>query len=129
HAGWLPPSFFDFVAPNGSDFVLGVTFTFIFVDENGNPTDIDRDKRADAAFREIYYNLAFPWGTGGNPNNVDIQSVAIHEFGHGLGLAHFGKLFFKANGDLQFAPKAIMNAAYAGEDRTLRGSDNASFCH
>jgi hypothetical protein len=30
---------------------------------------------------------------------------------------------------LQFAPKAIMNAAYVAEDREIRGSDNASFCH
>jgi hypothetical protein len=129
HAGWLPAGFFNLVLPNGSSFILAVTFTFIFVDNDGNPTDLDRNRRADVAFREIYYNRGFPWGTGGNPNNVDIQSVAIHEFGHGLGLAHFGKLFFKQTGQLQFAPKAIMNAAYAGEDRTIRGTDNASFCH
>jgi hypothetical protein len=129
HAGWLPGAFFNAVLPNGSTIILGVTFTFIFTDDQGNPTDIDRDRRADVAFREIYYNRSFPWGTGGNPNNVDIQSVVIHEFGHGLGLAHFGKLFFKASGALQFAPKAIMNAAYAGEDREIRGADNASFCH
>ena len=130
HGGWLPPAFHDLIAPNGGDFILGVTFSFIFVDDNGNPTDDDRDGRADAAFREIYYNLAFAWGTGsGNPNNVDIQSVVIHEFGHGLGLAHFGKLFLKNNGTLQFAPKAIMNAAYTGPDREIRGADNASFCH
>jgi hypothetical protein len=107
-----------------------VTFTFIFIDNDGNPTDLDRDGRADTAFREIYYNLAFAWGTGGgNPNNVDIQSVAIHEFGHGLGLAHFGKLFLKNDGSLQAAPRAIMNAAYTGEDREIRGTDNAGFCH
>jgi Matrixin len=130
HGGWLPPAFHDLIAPNGGDFILAVTFTFIFIDDDGNPTDDDRDGRADAAFREIFYNLAFAWGTGvGNPNNVDIQSVAIHEFGHGLGLAHFGKLFLKNNGTLQFAPKAIMNAAYTGPDRQIRGTDNAAFCH
>lgn len=129
HAGWLPGAFHDLVLPNGGTFILGVTFTFIFIDDDGNPTDIDRNGRADAAFREIYYNRAFPWGTGGNPNNVDIQSVVIHEFGHGLGLAHFGKLFIKNTGALQFAPKAIMNAAYVAEDREIRGTDNAAFCH
>jgi hypothetical protein len=129
HAGWLPAGFFDAVFPNGSRFVLAVTFTFIFIDDEGNPTDVDRNRRADVAFRETYYNRGFPWGTGGNPNNVDIQSVAIHEFGHGLGLAHFGKLFIKNTGVLQFAPKAIMNGAYVAEDREIRGSDNASFCH
>jgi hypothetical protein len=130
HAGWLPRAFFDtLLPPNGSARIIGVTFSFIFVDEDDEPTDVDRDGRADVAWREIYYNRRFPWGTGGNENNVDIQSVAIHEAGHGLGLAHFGKLFLKASGDIQFAPKAIMNAAYVSEDRTIRGTDNGSFCH
>jgi len=129
HAGWVPAAFFDAAfPPNGSTFVLAATFTFVFVDANGNPTDIDRNRLADTAFRETYYNLRFAWGTGGNPANIDIQSVAIHESGHGFGLAHFGKLFLKASGALQFAPRAIMNAAYTGEDREIRGTDNASFC-
>jgi len=129
HAGWLPRAFFDALAPNGSAFILGVTFTFIFVDVNGNPTDIDHNGLADVAFREIYYNKRFPWGTGGNERNVDIQSVAIHESGHGFGLGHFGKVFVTSDGDIQFAPKAIMNAVYVSEDRTIRGTDNGSFCH
>lgn len=128
HAGWLPGAFFNLLAPQGSSFILGVTFTFVFVDANGDPTDIDGDRHADVAFREIYYNRAIPWGTGGNESNVDIQSVAIHEAGHALGLAHFGKVFIKNNGTIQFAPKAIMNAVYVSEDRTIRGTDNGSFC-
>lgn len=128
HAGWLPAPFFDALAPQGSSFILAVTFSFVFIDENGQPTDIDGDGRDDAAFREIYYNRAFPWGTGGTDDNVDIQSVSIHEAGHALGLAHFGKIFVKNNGALQFAPKAIMNAAYVEEDRRIRGTDNGAFC-
>lgn len=128
HAGWLPAAFFDALVTDGSDFILGVTLTFIFLDDDGNPTDIDGDGRADVAFREIYYNRSFPWGTGGNESNIDIQSVAIHEAGHALGLGHFGAIFIKENGTLQFAPKAMMNAAYAFEDRTIYGTDTGSFC-
>jgi hypothetical protein len=128
-AGWLPGPFFNAVIPSGSALIIGVTFTFVFVDGNGNPTDIDRDGRPDTAFREIYFNRGFTWGTGGNPLNIDIQTAAIHEAGHGFGLAHFGKIFIKASGAVQFAPKAIMNAAYVFEDREIRGTDNASFCH
>ena len=128
-AGWLPGAFFNAVFPNGSALIIGVTFTLVFVDVNGNPTDIDNDGRADAALREIYFNRGFAWGTGGNPLNIDIQTAATHEAGHGFGLAHFGKVFLKATGVLQFAPKAIMNAGYVFEDREIRGTDNASFCH
>lgn len=128
-AGWLPGPFFNAIIPNGSALIIGVTFTTVFIDGNGNPTDIDRDGRPDTAFREIYFNQGFPWGAGGNPLNIDIQTAAIHEAGHGFGLAHFGKIFIKASGALQFAPKAIMNAAYVVEDREIRGTDNASFCH
>src|SRR5688572_21790798 len=41
HAGWLPAPFFNRVAPQGSTFILAVTFTLIFTDAAGNPTDID----------------------------------------------------------------------------------------
>jgi hypothetical protein len=128
HAGWLPRQFFDALAPNGSASILGVTFTFVFIDGAGNATDVDRNGRFDVAFREIYYNRRFPWGPGGNPRNVDIQSVAIHEAGHAFGLAHFGKVAIKAKGDIQYAPKAIMNAVYIEEDRAIRGTDYGSFC-
>ena len=36
-----------------ASFILGATFALIFVDDNGIPTDVDRDGRADVAFREI----------------------------------------------------------------------------
>ncbi len=54
HAGWLPATFFNAIAPNGASFIPGVTFTFTFIDGGGNPTDIDGNRRADVAFREIY---------------------------------------------------------------------------
>jgi hypothetical protein len=67
-AGWQPPAFFDNYTPDGSDFILGVTFTFIFADDQGTPdegddvpTDIDGNGKLDAALREIYYNPSFIW--------------------------------------------------------------------
>jgi hypothetical protein len=127
-AGWLSRAFFDKLAPNGSSFILGVTFTFIFTN-NGIPTDIDHDGRADVAFREIYYNQRFFWTTDPTfPGAIDIQSVATHESGHAYGLGHFGKVFIDNNGVIQFAPRAVMNAVYASSFRDLAGTDDASFC-
>ncbi len=126
HSGFLPGGFFDFVAPGGSSFILGVTFTLMFIDGDGNPTDIDDDKKVDVAFREIYYNDAFSWKTNGN---IDIESIALHESGHGLSQAHFGTAFSSGgNGKLHFSPRAVMNAAYAGVQRSLLGPDNAGHC-
>lgn len=132
HTGWLPAPFFDALAPGGSNFILGVTLTFVFTDQNG-PTDIDHNGLADVAFREIYYNRAFPWGTSGAASNVDIESVVTHESGHAFGLGHFGKVFLTKKGtteaDIKYAPRAVMNAVYVSPFRELTGTDNASFCH
>jgi hypothetical protein len=129
-AGWLGAAFFNALTPGGSQFILGVTFTFIFTDDDGTPTDIDRDGNADVAFREIYYNRSFPWTTNAalSANNIDIESVATHENGHAFGLGHFGKVFLDNNGSLKFAPRAVMNAVYASPFRELAGTDNASYC-
>ena len=52
HAGWLPGAFFDLVEPGGSSFIIGVTYTLIGVGADG-PTDIDRNGKADVAFRVV----------------------------------------------------------------------------
>lgn len=129
-AGWLGAAFFDKLTPGGSQFILGVTFTFIFTEDDGTPTDLDRDGNADVAFREIYYNRSFPWTTNAalSANNIDIESVATHENGHALGLGHFGKVFVDNKDTLKFAPRAVMNAVYASPFRELAGTDNASYC-
>jgi hypothetical protein len=129
HAGWLPAGFFDLVAPGGSGFILAVTFTFIFVDEEGNPTDLDGNGKGDVAFREIYYNSAFDWGIDTSIDPFDVETVALHESGHGLSQNHFGKIFLtNANERLHFAPFAVMNQAISRQAQSLEGSDNGGHC-
>ena len=130
-AGWLTSAFFNALTPNGAQFILGVTFTFVFTDDvTEEPTDIDHDGNLDVAFREIYYNRSFPWTTdvAQSANNIDIESVVTHESGHALGLGHFGKVFVDNKGILKFAPRAVMNAVYVSPFRDLAGTDNASYC-
>ena len=126
HSGWLPAIFFDIIAPNGSQYILGATFTIIWVDENGDPIDLDKNGKYDVAWREIYYNDAFTWQDGAH---YDVETIALHESGHGLSQAHFGKAFrTTSNGKLHFAPRALMNAAYSGIQTTVTKSDNAGHC-
>jgi len=103
HAGW------GFILGSG---VLGVTITFIWVNA-GVPTDIDNNGKSDVAFREIYYAFDFTWTNDDDPG-IDVEIVAVHELGHGLSQAHFGKVFTKKNGDLKVLPRAVMNALYTG---------------
>ncbi len=128
HAGWLPKAFFDLLG--GGNSILGVTFTFIFVDANG-PTDIDGDGKADTAFREIYYNDNFQWGidVAGFFPVFDVETVVLHEAGHGLSQGHFGKIFrTNSNGKLHFAPEAVMNAVVFGQKQSLFGTDSGGHC-
>lgn len=128
HAGWLPGSFFDQLASGGSTYIIGVTFTFIWVDANGNPTDMDHNKKNDVAFREIYYNDYFQWGIN-MIELIDVESIVLHETGHGLSQAHFGKLFMTdENGKYHFAPRAVMNAGYTGIQQNLTATDLAGHC-
>jgi hypothetical protein len=128
HAGWLPGAFFEAIGgPGASDSIIGVTYTFIWIDDTtGEPTDMDNNGKRDVAFKEIYYNNKFPWGMGTNWP-IDVKTVVMHEVGHGLSLAHFGDAFRTVNGKLHFAPLALMNAGYSGV-QGISGTDNASFC-
>ena len=117
HGGWgtavdalLPPP------------IIAAAFTFFF----SPGTDIDNNGKIDAALREIYYTRNFPWAINGN---IDVETVALHEAGHGLSQAHFGKLFrTTANGRFHFAPRAVMNAGYTGVQQSLAGTDRAGHC-
>ena len=118
HAGWLPGGI---LPPD----VIAVTFTFYFV-SGGNPTDIDNNGQADTAFAETLYNDAFAWAINGN---IDVETVALHESGHGLSQGHDGALFLTlANGKFHFAPRAVMNAGYTGIQQNLKTTDIGGHC-
>jgi hypothetical protein len=130
NAGWLPGIFFDILLGSGAqNSVLGVTFSFTWVNTTtGEPTDIDNNGKSDVAFREIYYNDNFAWAVDGI-NHIDVETVVLHENGHGLSQGHFGKAFRTiANGKLHFAPLAVMNAGYTGVQQSLLGTDNGGHC-
>lgn len=123
HAGWMPGAFFDLVQPGGSAFILGVTFTLTF-----NTGDLDGNGLPDVAAREIYYNDAFAWADDGVAM-IDVETVALHEAGHGLSQNHFGKIFINPNsGKLVFSPLAVMNAGIAFPNRDLDGTDVGGHC-
>lgn len=114
HAGWMPADFFERVSgPGGGKSVVALSATFIYVDRYGNPSDLDGDGYLDVAHTEIYYNQGFSWGAGG----LDLETVALHETGHTLGLAHVGP-----------PPAAVMNPFYAGPRRSLEPIDHAAIC-
>jgi hypothetical protein len=144
HGGFAGAALFDAVTPGcvpgsltrpcGSVFILGLTFTEVFVDDDGNPTDVNNDGKLDVAFREIFYNnsdpdangVTIPWRIDAFP---DVESVALHEFGHGLSQAHFGQAFLtNANDKVHFAPLAVMNAGSDRVSQQLLGADVAGHC-
>lgn len=137
HAGWLPKEFFAAsLGPGAGDYVLAVTFTFAWVDSaTGEATDIDHDGKWDVAFREIYYNNNedFVWDVDAylvdEMGPFDVESVALHEVGHGLSQGHFGMAFGTlSNRRVHFAPRAVMNAMYSGPQQELTKTDLAGHC-
>lgn len=127
HAGFLDAAFFDQIVSGGSGYILAATFTLIFFDENGMPTDIDKNGANDIAFQETYYNNNFNWTTSSS-TDYDIESVALHETGHALGLGHYGKGELQRNGQLKFSPRAVMNPVYQGVLREIKGPDKSYEC-
>lgn len=131
-AGWLPGEFFDYIwGPGGSDYVIAVTWTLIWVDDiTGEPTDIDNNGKLDTAFREVNYNSKFGWAvTDVTHPDIDVETVVLHENGHSLSIDHFGTAFrTESNWKLHFAPRAVMNAGYSGVQREITATDLAAFC-
>jgi hypothetical protein len=125
NAGWLPRAFFEAVGgPGGGRGILAFSVTFVFTDDEGNPTDINGDNYLDSALNEVYYNNTFgqagtdragnPWGINVPRPGIDVETVALHENGHSLGLGHFGP-----------PPVAVMNPVYAGIRHLPFASDHA----
>ncbi len=128
--GFVPGSIFDAVLGAGSsEFVLGVTFTFVFINPDGTATDINHDGRDDTAFKEMWFNDDFTWTTTGLGSDIDVETVALHEIGHAFEMGHFGKISETLpNLKLHVSPRAVMNAAILGTLRSPLGTDNAAFC-
>jgi len=128
-AGWLPRAFFEAVGgPGGGRGILAFSVTFIFDDPlTGAPTDINGDNRLDSALNEVYYNDNFgnpsgdragnPWGIDIVLPGIDVETVALHENGHSLGIGHFGP-----------PPAAVMNPVYAGIRHSPLAVDSAGMC-
>jgi len=135
-AGFVPQTFFDAAAcgvPNSGCGcgIIAFSITFIFTDDQGNPTDINGDNRLDTALNEVYFDDVFggnstacggafngnPWGIDVPLPGIDVQTVALHENGHSLGLGHFGP-----------PPACVMNPVYAGIRHSPFPIDSAGMC-
>jgi hypothetical protein len=128
--GFIPASIFEAVF--GSPNVLGVAFSFVFINpETGEPIKTTRGKE-DKAFTEVWFNDGFTWSKGVAPGKIDLESVILHEFGHTLNLGHFGILqAFTTNGTTryEYQPVNTMNALYIGEPRNFLGpNDKGNYC-
>ena len=111
HAGWYPAVCFG-----PTTLAFSVTFIFgTFVGPVFVPSDVNGDQYLDTALKEVYYNDAFSWLTGAaSLPDVDVETVALHESGHSLGIGHFGP-----------PPAAVMNPMYAGPRQSLFKADHS----
>ena len=128
NAGWLPRAYFEAVGgPGGGRGILAFSVTFIFIDDSEIPTDINGDNYLDTALNEVYYidnfgkpggdRVGNPWGINVALPGIDVETVALHENGHSLGLGHFGP-----------PPAAVMNPVYAGIRQSPLDIDSAGMC-
>jgi hypothetical protein len=116
--GWIDPAYFSNCL--GSANIIGVTWSF-------SSGDANHDNYPDLVYVEQYYNPAFAWTTTdavyldfGAP--IDVQTIAVHENGHAIGLGHFGgpnaNQPFKLQPNLRvFDPEAVMNPYYLGGEK------------
>ena len=110
-----------FVARPDQDRVLGAT-NFLVDDLTGEIVEAD-----------IYLNSFFPWSVSadGTTGRFDVESIALHELGHLLGLGHsaLGETEVRAGGRRVLGAEAVMfPIAFSEgsiEGRTLRADDIA----
>jgi hypothetical protein len=82
---------------------------------------------------EIFINAAFDWSvaSGGQSGRFDLESIALHEIGHLLGLGHsaLGETELRPGGRRVLAAESVMFpiafSAGTTEGRTLRADDIA----
>jgi hypothetical protein len=125
--GWLPEAYFSKCLGSGD--IIAVTWTFSDVDSN-------HDNYPDIVYVEQYFNDAWGYVTSGSKfknfsGPFDIQSIAVHEDGHAVGLGHFGgpnaNQPIPLSGDNFFSPEAVMNPfSLGGEKRTPFPTDIAA---
>jgi len=94
--GWLPQSYFS--DPN----ILAVTWTGKL---SGGGS------RKSTWHSEIFFNDAWTWSDNAGAGQIDIETVALHELGHSLGLGHENDV------------ASVMASYYTGENRTLFADD------
>ena len=110
-----------YVSQPGQDRTLAAT-TFTIDETDGRILESD-----------IYFNTIFPWSTAENgaTDRYDVQSIALHEIGHLLGLSHsaLGETELSGGGRRVIGAEAVMFpiAFTRGSiaDRTLKADDIA----
>ena len=103
--GWLPLSYFTNLDPdNGAD-ILAVTWMGKLRGGNG--------PRKPTWHAEIFFNDDWTWDDDGSIG-IDIETVALHELGHAIGLGH---------GEPGDGVDSVMDPFYIGQQRTLFQDD------